>query len=175
MRDIPIRRKEDVLDPVGKRLWPLMKGRDGCRSPMQWQAGPNAGFAPAGARPWLPLHANADARNVEAQRADPGSLFNFYRRLIAVRRANPALVDGMFQPITFGTQYLLAYLRQDADQTVLVALNFSGRRQRLVLGSHLARAGWDLLLSTHRDSPPLIQRGALLVLEPYEALILAMG
>lgn len=174
MRDIPIRRKADVLDPVGKRFWPLMKGRDGCRSPMQWESGPNAGFAPPGVRPWLPLHPNTAVRNVAAQRADPRSLLNFYRRLIAVRRANPALVGGMFQPLTYGTRYLLAYLRQDATQTVLVALNFSGRRQRLVLGSHLARAGWNLLLSTHRDSLPLIQRGSLLVLEPYEALILTM-
>ncbi len=174
MRDIPIRSRAEVLDPIGKRFWPFMKGRDGCRSPMQWDAGPNAGFAPSGARPWLPVHADAKARNVENQQADPGSLLNFYRRLIAVRRATPALVDGMFQPITFGTQYLLAFLRQNADQTVLVALNFSRRRQRLVLGSHLARGGWSLLLSTHRDSPPPLLRGSLLALEPNEVVILKL-
>jgi len=174
MRDIPIRSRAEVLDPVGKRFWPFMKGRDGCRSPMQWDSGPNAGFAPPGARPWLPVHPDAAVRNVAAQEADPHSLLNFYRRLIAVRRANPALVDGMFQPLTFGTRYLMAYLRQNASQTVLVALNFSGRRQRLVLGSRLARPDWTLLLSTHRGSPPSLLRGSLLALEPHEALILAL-
>jgi len=173
MRDIPIRSRDEVLDPVGRRFWPFMKGRDGCRSPMQWEAAPNAGFSPPGGQPWLPVHENAGARNVAAQQADPCSLLNFYRRLIALRRAVPALVNGMFQPVTFDTHYLLAYLRQNAQQTVLVVLNFSGRRHRLALGPQLARANWRLLLSTHRDSLPPI-RGSLLAVEPNEALVLAL-
>ena len=178
MRDIPIRAKADVLDPIGRRFWPLMKGRDGCRSPMQWDAAPLAGFSWGGARPWLPLHPNWEARNVEAQSADPHSLLNFYRRLIALRRASPALTGGLFQPITFGTQYILAYLRQTAQQTVLVALNLSGRRKRLVLGSALAeqhaRGQMCLLLSTHRDTLPPVQRRNMLPLEPYEAVIIEL-
>jgi alpha-glucosidase len=174
MRDIPVRSRADVLDSVGKTFWPLMKGRDGCRSPMQWEAGPNGGFTRPGVRTWLPVHENVLVRNVAAQQADPHSLLNFYRRLIAVRRATPALVEGMFQPLTFGTRYLMAYLRQTTEQTVLVALNFSGRRQRLVLGGYLARARWSLLLSTHRDRPPPLLRGQLMPLEPNEAIILLM-
>ena len=173
MRDIPIRSKAEVQDPIGRRFWPVMKGRDGCRSPMQWDASAHAGFAPAGAWPWLPVHANARARSVQAQSADPRSLLNLYRRLIALRRASPALTEGMFQPITYGTRYLLAYLRQTSEQTVLVALNFSGRRQRLVLGRHLSGCGWRLLHSTRRDALPPI-RGSLLPLEPYEAVIIEM-
>jgi len=171
MRDIPIRSREEVLDPVGKTFWPFMKGRDGCRSPMQWDDSPGAGFSSAEARPWLPIHANAATRNVAAQRDDPQSLLNFYRRLISLRRAMPALQDGMFQMLTFGTRYLLAYLRQTGEQTVLVALNFSARSKRLVLGGQLARAEMRLLLSSHRETlPPL--RGGLLALEPYEALVI---
>jgi alpha-glucosidase len=171
MRDIPIRSKTEVLDPVGKTFWPFMKGRDGCRSPMQWEDAPNGGFSTPEARPWLPLHANFPTRNVQAQREDPSSLLNFYHRLIAVRRASPALQEGMFQPLTFGTRTLVAYLRQVGEQTVLVALNFSGRRRRLVLGSHLARAKFRLLLSSRRDTLPAV-RGGLLALEPDEALVL---
>jgi alpha-glucosidase len=173
MRDIPIRRREDVLDPIGKRFWPLMKGRDGCRSPMQWDASPNAGFTTAGARPWLPLHENFLQRNVAAQQQDPASLWNFFQRLIALRRELPALQKGMFQPLTEDTRYLLAYLRQTGSQMVLVALNFSGRRQRLVLGSHLARQRWKLLLSSHRETLAE-QPGSMLRLEPFEAILLAM-
>jgi glycosidase len=90
-------------------------------------------------------------RNVEAQRADPNSLFHFYRRLLALRKQYPVLVDGMFQPLTFEPRSLLAYLRQNADQTILVALNFSRRSLPLVLGSEMMRANWDLLLSNKRD------------------------
>jgi alpha-glucosidase len=146
-----------------------MKGRDGCRSPMQWDRSPFGGFT-AGTLPWLPLHANYLTRNVETQEADPASLFNFYRRLIALRRATPALTEGMFQPLTFGARYLMAYLRQTKDQTVLVALNFSGRRQRLVLGAPLTAQRWRLLLSNRRETAPAITR-SLLPLEPYEAAI----
>ncbi|RPJ50176.1 MAG: DUF3459 domain-containing protein, partial [Chloroflexi bacterium] len=172
MRDIDLRRKEDVLDPIGKTFWPLMKGRDGCRAPMQWSGAPNAGFSPPGVKTWLPVHPDAAHRNVEDQQDDPCSLYNWYKRLIALRRANVALTEGMFQPLTFGTRFILAYLRQTRDQTVLVALNFSRRRQRLVLGSHLARANPRLLLSTHRDATPDLLRGSLLPLEPYEVVIM---
>ncbi len=170
MRDIPIRSRADVLDPVGKTFWPLMKGRDGCRAPMQWKAFPGAGFSSDGARPWLPIHPDHITRNVAVQDSDSHSLLNFYRDLIARRRAFPALREGMFQPLTFGTRYLMAYLRQTGEQTVLVALNFSGRRKKLVLGGHLSRAKLCLLLSSHRKEAPSI-RGGLLPLEPYEAAL----
>jgi alpha-glucosidase len=174
MRDIPLRSKAEVLDPIGKQFWPLMKGRDGCRAPMQWSAAPNAGFTTPGARPWLPVHADAAQRNVDAQRADPRSLFNTYRRLIALRRAHPVLVEGMFQPVTYGTRFITAYLRQSQDQLVLVVLNFSGRRQRLVLGRHLSQAGWKVLFSTHREEGGSLSqpRRGMVALEPHEALIL---
>lgn len=170
MRDIPIRSRREVKDPVGKLYWPFYKGRDGCRSPMQWEAGPNAGFTAANARPWLPLHANAAGRNVAAQSADPGSLLNYYRQLIALRRACPALTEGMFLPLTHGTNYLLAYTRQTAEQMIIVALNFSGRRQRLVLGKGLAKEELCLLLSTHRKQLAH-PNGSILTLEPNEAMI----
>ncbi len=168
MRDIPLRRNQ-VLDPIGRRYWPFYKGRDACRAPMQWDASPQAGFT-TGA-PWLPVHPDFPGRNVAAQTSSPDSLYHFYRRLLYLRRNTPALRRGMFQPLTFNPLSVLAYLRQTDTQTVLVALNFSRREQNLVLGSELARSAWKLLLSTHRDrlEDP---RFALLSLEPNEACIL---
>ena len=175
MRDIPIGSKEEVLDPVGKLYWPFYKGRDGCRAPMQWDNSPQAGFQgpELGRAPWLPVHADYRQRSVAAQQDDPRSLLNNYRRLIELRRAHPALREGLFLPLTHGTRYLMAYLRQTSEQTILVALNFSGRRQRLVLGSGLARAGWQLLHSTHRDQLPDLS-GSILSLAPNEAVLLLM-
>ncbi len=168
MRDIHLSRKE-ILDPVGKYYWPFYAGRDGCRGPMQWDKGPQAGFSDV--EPWLPVHADYASRNLEAQRADPNSLFHFYRKLIALRKQYPALVSGMMQPLTFEPKAILAYLRQTGDQTLLVALNFSGRKMRFVLGSELVRSDWELLLSNRRTELPEIQ-DALLPLLPNEAMIL---
>ena len=179
MRNFHPPARAQVRDSVGRKYWPFYKGRDGCRTPMQWSAEPNAGFsADSAAAPWLPVHPDYPWRNVEAQCQDPHSLLHWYRRLIALRRAVPALQTGMLQPLTHDTRYLLAYLRQTADQTVLVAFNFSRRRQRLVLGPGLARASWCVLLSTHRalagEPGSASFSDSLLALAPAEALILEM-
>jgi alpha-glucosidase len=168
MRDIPIRRSQ-ILDPIGKRYWPFYAGRDGCRAPMQWDASTHAGFSSR--QPWLPVHENYSFRNVAEQLADPHSLFNFYRRLIALRRELPVLRQGMFMPITYGPQSILAYLRKTPDDTVLVALNFSRRPLRLALGNELARSNWQLLLSSRRDQIDPVRAG-LLSLQGEEAVIL---
>jgi alpha-glucosidase len=170
MRDIGLARSQ-ILDPAGKRYWPFYKGRDGCRAPMQWNCEPNAGFSAPGTRPWLPVHPDFKARNVAAMEATYDSLLHFYRRLIVLRKSSPALRKGLFVPLTFGTRFLLGYLRQSAEETILVALNFTGRRQRLVLGRELAATGWQLLLSSGGSEPPRVQNG-LLPLDPFEALIL---
>jgi alpha-glucosidase len=151
MRDISLRRGQ-ILDPPGKRNWPFDKGRDGCRSPMQWDAGANAGFSSG--LPWLPLHPDYPARNVAAQSDDPDSLFNFYRQLIAIRKASPALKHGDFFPLDAGSSLLLAYLRHYGEQTVLVVLNFGRRPHVATFGEELPRDGWEVLLSTHHTAPP---------------------
>jgi alpha-glucosidase len=173
MRNIHLKRGE-ILDPVGKLYWPFYRGRDGCRAPMQWNSGPRAGFCPEGAQPWLPLHPDYPQRNVEAMEADPASLLHFYRHLIALRKQHTALRAGMYAPITYGTRFILAYVRQAADETILVALNMSGRRQRLVLGSSLTGGRWQLLLSSARADAPIIKDG-MVTLEPYEALIMLIS
>jgi alpha-glucosidase len=127
MRDISLRRNE-ILDPPGKKYWPVYKGRDGCRSPMQWDAGTNAGFSSA--RPWLPVHPDHLQRNVAEQKADPDSLFQFTRQLLALRRQYPALRRGS-QEFLASRPGTLVYQRREGSQTVLVAINF--RRSKAAL------------------------------------------
>jgi alpha-glucosidase len=170
MRDIKIQNKSDVKDPVGRHYWPFYKGRDGCRSPMQWDDQANGGFSQHS--PWLPVHENYKTRNVENQQQNPDSLFHFYRRLLQIRKENPALQKGMYQPITFDPQRLLAYIRQTHDQIVLIAINFSRRKVGLVVSSSLIRNEWTLLISTHRDKLPPIEDRKI-KLEPYEALLIS--
>ena len=161
MRDISLSRAE-IQDPVGKRYWPIIAGRDGCRSPMQWSDQPNAGFSIS--KPWLKVHPNFLDRNVARQKADSRSLLNFYRTLLALRKATPALQKGMFVPLTYEPQQVMGYLRQYENQTILVALNFGRRKIKLALGPRLNDGRWELLLSNKRTTLPVIRKGWLQLL-----------
>jgi len=172
MRDIPIERKSDVLDPVGRQFWPFYKGRDGCRSPMQWNAERNAGFSDA--KPWLPVDSNHHWRNVDSQSGDPDSLLNYYKKLLHIRKSTPVLQKGMYLPITYDPQKILAYIRQTSEQTALIALNFSKRNVGLVLSSQLLSGDWNLLISNKRETFPII-RDRKIMLEGNEALVILQG
>jgi alpha-glucosidase len=117
------------------------------------------------------VHENASQRNVAAQESDPDSLLHFYRKLLEVRRATPALRRGMTMALTLDPHAILGYLRQTSEQTVLVALNFSKRHIPLVLGHELSQAEWQVLLSSKGPREPEIEDG-LLPLAPNEACIL---
>lgn len=109
-----------VQDPYEKNVPGIGVGRDGCRTPMQWDTSPYAGFSTVG--PWLPLAENWRTENVETERADPSSLLNLYRRLIALRRQSPALSEGTYQQVATSGD-LLAYIRADGSERMLVLLN----------------------------------------------------
>jgi alpha-glucosidase len=103
-------------------------GRDKCRTPMQWSSETNGGFCPAGVRPWLPVNPNCSAGvDVRGQLTDPSSLLNFYRRLLAVRRATPALQFGDYSPIQVTVPDCLVFLRESASDagSCLIAMNMS--------------------------------------------------
>jgi alpha-glucosidase len=130
MRTTVPTRIEDVKDPVGRTGWPKDKGRDGERTPMQWDEAANAGFSNA-AKTWLPVPPSASQYNVAAERYDPNSIFNFYRHLIALRHEVSALRDGSYVTINRDDPNVLAYLRRAKNGTdpVLVALNMSAQPQ----------------------------------------------
>ena len=159
MRNIHLRRNE-ILDPPGKKYWPIYKGRDGCRSPMQWDASAFAGFSSQ--KPWLPVHPDYMKRNVNSQKADPDSLFNFTKKLLALRREFPALCRGDFVPLETPPG-MLAYLRRSGDQSVLVAMNFSNRET----GFPPPPGRWRVLLSNSKGSAGALTAGEiqLLILE----------
>lgn len=117
------KRKEDVKDPVGLLGWPLEKGRDGERTPMQWNSGRNAGFTTG--KPWLPIPDSAKTHNVETESANPNSILSFYKEAIRLRKTEPALLEGSYIPLNESDQNVLSYLRKGTTGTVLVVLNFS--------------------------------------------------
>jgi alpha-glucosidase len=111
---------DQVVDPGG---------RDGCRAPIPWDGGRHHGW---GGDPWLPWPPEAGTRNVEAQRADEGSIFHLYRRLLAARRASPALLLGDLDVVT-SPEGTLAWSRSLGDDRRAVAVNFTGTEQQVAL------------------------------------------
>jgi alpha-glucosidase len=121
------KRKEDVKDPIGKLGWPKDKGRDGERTPMQWNDSTNAGFTTG--TPWLPVPSSYKTHNVATELSNPDSILQFYRHVLALRHTNPAFVNGKYVPLNQNDNNVLSYLRQSKSQTILVVLNMSGAEQ----------------------------------------------
>src|SRR4051794_13560074 len=138
-----------VQDPRGLRESALALGRDPVRTPMPWDESENAGFSTV--KPWLPLNADWPVRNVARMAQEPHSILALYRRLLAARRAHPALATGDFRLLdTQGD--VVAYERRHGAERLIVALNLGGHLQRLTLPGWTG--GYRVLLSTVTDSAP---------------------
>jgi alpha-glucosidase len=172
MEDVPIP-PEMVQDPpaVNQPEIAHIVGRDPERTPMQWDASPNAGFAAMGVRTWLPVAADYVMRNVAAQSTDPTSMLSFYRALTGVRQAELALTVGAYQSVDSGAADVFAYLRRRDATRLLVVLNFGGEARRLDLSAVPGRA--EQLLSTEMTAPRPVTL-ADLVLGPNEGIILRL-
>ena len=147
MHNVPIP-PDRVQDPFEKNVPGLGLGRDPCRTPMQWSAKENAGFSTAST--WLPLADDISNVNVEAEMRESHSILNLYRRLIELRRREPALAIGQYVAVPASGD-LLAYRRQfDDARRYLIVLNFAGepakfhnpvipQQSTIVLSTHLDR------------------------------------
>ena len=128
----PPTRKEDVKDPVGITGWPKDKGRDGERTPMQWDDGPNAGFTGSNVKPWLPIPPSYKTVNVKAEVTDFDSMLNWYKQLIEFKRSTPALRDGKNIMLNTSDNNVLSWLRiAPGEPAVVVACNFTAQPQKV--------------------------------------------
>ncbi|GIF35797.1 alpha-glucosidase [Actinoplanes xinjiangensis] len=148
------RTPEEVLTVLRAR------GRDNARTPMQWDDSPNGGFSTG--TPWLPVNPNHREINAHAQRADPDSVFHYYRRLIELRKTEPAVAGGDFTMLLPDDERLYAFTRRLGGTELLVIGNFSG------VEAHAAIDGWDgaELLLTNLDEPR-----THLTLAPWQAVV----
>lgn len=125
-----------ALDPIAQNfawmpafltnMMGLYINRDGCRTPMQWDNGPNAGFCSMEVDPWLPVPEGQQAVSVAEQTADESSLLNLYRNLLRLRGDHATLQTGSLEIVSEENQEkdVLAYTRSSGDQTLLILLNF---------------------------------------------------
>jgi len=165
------KRKEDVKDPIGKLGWPNEKGRDGERTPMQWNGNVNAGFSEVA--PWLPVPPSFKTHNVETQLKDPDSILQFYKHLLRLRREETGLRDGEYVPLNDDQTNVVSYLRRYKNEAVLVVLNMSATDQQMNFdlgkqGFSAAKATTLLTtLSTHPQEVTL----ASVSMEPFAVYI----
>ena len=158
---------ERICDPVGKRFPAL--NRDPERTPMQWNAAPNAGFTTA-ADSWLPVGSDFATLNVAEQFDDPRSHLSFYRRLIWFRKRATALRRGSYRPVD-GPADTFVFWRESAEQRLLVALNFASEPRAIELqGVRNARV--EISTDCDRASGPL--EGGALQLGPVEGVIVSL-
>ncbi|USI75007.1 glycoside hydrolase family 13 protein [Sphingomonas morindae] len=141
--------------------------RDNARTPMQWSAGPGAGFTTG--TPWLAINPNHDRVNVAADRADPEGVYQRYRRLIALRKAMPLIRHGRFRLIAPDHRQIFAYERTLQGARLLVVANFTDSPASLTLAPDDAIIGTD----------PLTRRPARLAgavaLAPFETRVVHSG
>ena len=156
MKTTPPTRKEDVKDPIGVTGRPKEKGRDGERTPMQWDASDHAGFTKG--TPWLPVPPNAATINVEAAKADPKSLFRRYQSLIRLNKTNLAVANGENLMLDTENTKVLSWMRQVVGALqVVVAVNFTAEPQTVNLaasGAGLQAAHMKTLLKTPGGATP---------------------
>ena len=147
---------DQVRDPFEKNVPGIGVGRDGCRTPMQWDATRYAGFSTT--PPWLPLADDFQRENVVNLDADQRSILRLYRALIALRKQLPHLSSGDYVPIAAqGT--LLLYRRQSEGRAAVIALNLAD--QPVSIEAKTIGNGGEILLSTFLDRQGEKIEGAL--------------
>ncbi len=141
--------------------------RDNGRTPMQWTADTSAGFTTG--TPWIKVNPNHRTINVTAAEHDTGSVLNYFRRMIRLRKAEPTLVYGAYRLLDRDNPDVFAYTRTLGGRTLLVALSFSSAGGHTTVPA--GHAPGKVLISNVPGSPV---KGADLVLQPYQAVVLEL-
>jgi alpha-glucosidase len=164
------KRSEDVKDSRGKLGWPKDKGRDGERTPMQWNDSGNGGFSAVA--PWLPVGERYKTFNVASEQKDPNSILNYYRQLLSLRHTNQVLLEGNYIALNEDDPNVLSYARSYKGQNVLVVLNMSNvaHKVNLDLASKGVHASSAKTLLSSFTAPTVVNTNEISV-EPFGAWV----
>jgi alpha-glucosidase len=157
----------DLVDPYGIEFWPEFKGRDGCRTPMVWQAHVRNGAFSTAERTWLPVPAEHLTHAVDTQHGIEGSVLEFYRALLAFRKTHPALAKGEITLLDSSGD-ILAFTREDGAERLLCVFN---------MGDSAAEFAIPTGISPHDTGCPGVIAAPMdgkLGLEPFGAYIGAL-
>ena len=145
------------------------KSRDNARTPMQWDETDEAGFTTG--VPWMPVNPNYKVINAAAQMGDEDSVYNYYRKLISLRKEHPIIVNGDFELVGEDDADVFVYLRHWKDQILWVACNFTDRMQKIVSPSsnHAEYRKWHVICDNYSPSGDAFEKDQI-ELQPYEAV-----
>ena len=145
------------------------KSRDNARTPMQWDETDEAGFTTG--VPWMPVNPNYKVINAAAQIGDEDSIYNYYRKLISLRKEHPIIVNGDFELVGEDDADVFVYLRHWKDQILWVACNFTDRMQKIVnlSSNHAEYRKWHVICDNYSPSGDAFEKDQI-ELQPYEAV-----
>ncbi len=149
-----------------EEFWPCItaKSRDNARTPMQWDDTENAGFTTG--TPWISVNPNYKEINAKAETSDPDSVFHYYKKLIALRRENPVMIYGSYEPLLEDSEELFVYTRTLDLEKLLTVCNFSDKEASFTIPYEFVGAG--CLISNTENT----YDKAEITLRPYEAFVL---
>ena len=152
--------KEEALAVLGER------SRDNGRTPMQWKAGPNAGFTDG--EPWIGIPENYSYINVEEENKDEDSILSCYKKLIRLRKEHRVIAEGDIGFIYRDHPQVLAYRRRTEEEELIVLANMTGREA--ALAPAFDAGGWELLTASWKEAPAQAE-GEIRMLRPFESQV----
>ena len=158
---------EKGMDPemALKRLAPI--SRDNARTPYQWDDSPNAGFTEG--TPWLKLNPRYPEINLKKDREDPDGVFSGYRTLIRIRREHPVILDGTLRFYLEDDPAIVAYTRENEEESLLVLANLSDEEVPLSLPRELALRDWKPVFAGRPELDPSLAGKKSMA--PWESLV----
>ncbi|MFX1255765.1 MAG: alpha-amylase family glycosyl hydrolase [Promethearchaeota archaeon] len=164
--------RNKVLDPLGKRFWysPIPIGRDGCRTPMQWDDSINAGFSSQEVETWLPIPQDYKIINVKNQESDPNSMLNFYKTLLKIHKEQKSLQLGELEIIPLHKN-CVSYIRSYQSEKSLIVLNFSKKSLLISYREASREIQGKIIFSTYNQASTN-DKNTKIKLYRYEGLII---
>ncbi len=147
-------------------FWPciIYKSRDNARTPVQWDDSPQAGFTTG--TPWIAVNPNYKKINAKAETADQDSVFHYYKKLIALRKANPIMVYGKYELLLADSEELFVYTRTLEEEKLLVVCSFCDHETSFTIPEEFAGASCLIAnMENAYDKPEM-------TLQAYEAFVL---
>ena len=154
------RSAEDVLAALNYTC------RDNARTPMQWDDSENGGFTTG--KPWLPTNPNYKEINTKVEIADPDSIYNYYKKIIGIRKENLVMIYGHYKEYYHEDLNIFVYTRRLDNQLMLVALNFTKETHDFVIPIEIVDEikGAKLVISNYDNDDNIPTK-----LRPYEAIV----
>ncbi|MBF0715561.1 alpha,alpha-phosphotrehalase [Gemelliphila palaticanis] len=144
------------------------KSRDNSRTPMQWDNTANAGFSKV--KPWLKVANNYKEINVQRE-LDTGKIFNYYKKLIKLRKDYKVISEGTYRGIQLDNKYIYSYIREYEGQKLLVLNNFYGENAKIDLSKeNLDFNNYSVLIGNYENS----NISSVIELKPYETIAILL-